>query len=128
VHLTHLFNHCLLLGHFLASWKEANIVTLPKPFKDQNLRPVSLLSTAGKLSEKSILRTIQKHTEERNLLNASQFGFRADYSITLQCMSLADHVTHNVNNDMSMASAFLDIEKAFDTTWHSGLLYKLLEL
>jgi hypothetical protein len=29
---------------------------------------------------------------------------------------------------MSMAAVFLDIEKTFDTMWHSGLLYKLSEL
>jgi hypothetical protein len=29
---------------------------------------------------------------------------------------------------MSAATVFLDIEKAFDTTWHSGLLYKLSKL
>jgi hypothetical protein len=29
---------------------------------------------------------------------------------------------------MSTASVSLDIEKAFDTTWHPGLLYKLFEL
>jgi retron-type reverse transcriptase len=29
---------------------------------------------------------------------------------------------------MSTAAVFLDIEKAFDITWHSGLLYKLSEL
>jgi hypothetical protein len=29
---------------------------------------------------------------------------------------------------MSTAAVFLDIEKAFDTTWHPGLLYKLSEL
>jgi hypothetical protein len=29
---------------------------------------------------------------------------------------------------MSTAAVFLDIEKAFDTTWHSGLQYKLPEL
>jgi hypothetical protein len=27
-----------------------------------------------------------------------------------------------------MAAVFLDIEKAFDTTWHTGLLYKLSKL
>jgi hypothetical protein len=42
-------------------------------------------------------------------------------------MRLMDHVTLNFNN-LSMAAVFLDIEKAFDTTWHPGLLYKLLKL
>jgi hypothetical protein len=53
---------------------------------------------------------------------------RADHSTTLQCTGLADHVTLNFNSKMSTAAVFLDIEKAFDTTWHSGLLYKLSEL
>jgi hypothetical protein len=63
--------------------------TLPKPGKDpkfpQNLCPISLLSTTGKLFEKLILKAISKHIEERDLLNASQFGFWADHSTTLQC-------------------------------------------
>jgi hypothetical protein len=63
-----------------------------------------------------ILRTIQKHTEERNLLNASQFGFRADHSTTFQCMGPADRVTLNFNNNMSTSAVFLDIDRAFDTT------------
>jgi hypothetical protein len=37
-------------------------------------------------------------------------------------------MTFNFNNDMSTAAVFLDIERAFDTTWHSGLLYKLSKL
>jgi hypothetical protein len=43
-------------------------------------------------------------------------------------MRLADHVTLNFNNNMSMAAVFLDIKKTFHTTWHSSLLYKLSEL
>jgi hypothetical protein len=132
VHLTGLFNHCFRLSHFSAPWKEAKIITLPKPGKDpkfpQNLRPISLLSNTAKLFQKLILRTIQKHVEERNLLNASQFGFRADHRTTLQCMRLADHITLNFNSNMSTAAVSLDIEKAFDKTCHSGLLYKLSEL
>ncbi|PNF26942.1 hypothetical protein B7P43_G14042 [Cryptotermes secundus] len=132
VHLTHLFNHCFRLSHFPNTWKEAKIITLPKPGKDpkfpQNLRPISLLSTTGKLFEKAILKFLHKHIEERDLLNASQFGFRARHCTTLQCMRLADHVTLNFNNKMSTAAVFLDIEKAFDTTWHSELLFKLSKL
>jgi hypothetical protein len=107
-------------------------ITLPKPGKDSkfspNLHPISLLSTTGKLFEKLILRTIQKHTEERNSLIASQFGFRADHSMTLQYVRLAVHMTVNFNNNMSLVAVFLEFEKAFDTTWHSDLLHKLSKL
>jgi hypothetical protein len=57
VHLAHLFNHCLRLSHFPNPWKEAKVITLPKPGKDpkfpKNLCLISLLSTTGKLFEKS---------------------------------------------------------------------------
>jgi hypothetical protein len=43
-------------------------------------------------------------------------------------MRPANHVTLKFNNKMYAAAVFLDIEKAFDTTWHTGLLYKLCKL
>jgi hypothetical protein len=58
VHLTHLFNHCFRLSYFPSAWKEAKIIILPKPSKDpkfpQNLIPISLLPTMGKLFEEVI--------------------------------------------------------------------------
>jgi hypothetical protein len=108
---------------------ETKVITLPKPGKDrkfpQNLCPISLLPTTGKLFEKVILKIVQRHIEDRGLLNASQFGFRARHSMTLQCMRLKDHVILNFNNKISTAAVFLDIKKTFVTTWHTGLLYKL---
>jgi hypothetical protein len=89
---------------------------------------MNLLSTTGKLFEKVIYNIVQEHIEETSLLNTSQFGFSVRHSTTLQCMRLTDHVTLNLNNNMSTAAVFLDVEKAFDTTWHSGLLYKLSKL
>jgi hypothetical protein len=101
VHLTHLLNNCLRLSHFPNPWKEVKVITLPKPGKDpkfpKNLRPISLLSTAEKLFEKVNLKFLQKHIDERGLLNASQFGFRARHNTTLQCMRLANHITLNFN-------------------------------
>jgi hypothetical protein len=77
---------------------------------------------------KVILKIVRRHDEERGVLNASQFGFRARLSTTLQCMRLTDHVTLNCNNNMSTAAVLLDIEKAFGTTLHLDLLYELSEL
>jgi hypothetical protein len=110
----------------------SKVITLPKFGKDlkfpQNLCPISLLSTTGKLFGKVILKIVQKRIEERCLLNVGQFGFRARHSTTLQCMRLTDHATLNFNNKMSTAVVFLDMEEAFDTTWHFGLLYNLSKL
>jgi hypothetical protein len=108
------------------------VIILPKPGRNpklaQNLRPISLLPTAGKLFEKVILRIIQRHTEENNIVNPCQFGFQACHSLMLHCTRLSEHVTLNFSNNMSMAAVFLDIKKVFDTTWHPGWLYKLSEL
>jgi hypothetical protein len=108
------------------------VIALPKPGKypkiPQHFRPISFLPSTGKLFEKIILQIVQTHVGGMNLLTASQFGSRARHSITLQCMRLADHVTLNFNNKISTAAVFLDIEKAFDTTSHPGLLYKLSTL
>jgi hypothetical protein len=108
------------------------VVALPKPGKSpkfpKNLRQISIFTSTGKVFEKVILKIVKRHIRENNLPNASQFGFRAGHSTTLQCMRLADHVTLNFNSNMSTAVVFLGIEKAFGTTWHPGLLYKLSTL
>jgi hypothetical protein len=114
VRLTHLFNHGLRLSHFPESWKEAKVITLPEPGQDpkfpQNIHPISLLPTTGKLFEEVILKIVQRHVEERDLFNASQFSFCAPHSTTCQCRRLTDHVTLNFYNNMFTAMVFLDIE------------------
>jgi hypothetical protein len=66
--------------------------------------------------EKVILKIVQRHTEDRGLLNASQFGFRARHSTTLQCMMLTHQATLNSNN-FSGCGIF------GYTIWRLGLLY-----
>jgi hypothetical protein len=83
------------------------------------------LSTTGKLFEKVFLKIFQRDIEERGVLSASQFIFCAHHSTTLQCMRLMDHIAQDFNSNMYKAAVFLDIEEAFEPTWHLGLLYKL---
>jgi hypothetical protein len=73
VPLTHSFNQCLRYSHFPVSWKEEKSGTVLKLGKDpkflQNFGSISLLFTAGKLCEKPILKTVQRHIQERGLLH-----------------------------------------------------------
>jgi hypothetical protein len=71
------------------------------------------LSTGGKQFEKVILKIVQKHNDERGMLDVSQFGFRAHHSTTLQCVRLTDYVTINFNSNMSTTAIILDVEKTF---------------
>jgi hypothetical protein len=130
VRLARLFKHCISLSYFPEFWKEAKLMTFPKVGKDprfsQNLRQISLLSTTDKPFGKVILKIVQRHIDERDLLHARQFGVRACYSTTSQCVSLEHRVTPNFKNNLPMAGEFLQVSKAFDTTRHCGLLYRLL--
>jgi hypothetical protein len=74
-----------------------------------------------------ILKVVQKHIKTRKLLDASQFGFHARHSTTLQCMRLADHVTLNFNNKTSTA-VYSWISKKPLIQHSTLLLYKLSKL
>ena len=58
-YLSAIFNKCLALKYFLKHWKKAVVMPLKKPNRTDyrltsNYRPLSLLSTAGKIFEKVI--------------------------------------------------------------------------
>jgi hypothetical protein len=86
VHLTHLFNHCLQLSHFPKHWKEAKLCYRNLARTQNSIKILVRLASCPQQASYSevILQIVQRHTEERSLLNESQFGFRASHSTTLQ--------------------------------------------
>ncbi|GFU91646.1 probable RNA-directed DNA polymerase from transposon X-element [Trichonephila clavipes] len=70
--ITKLFNICLQLNYFPQEWKHALITVIPKAGKDprfaENYRPISLISSLGKISEKILLNDINKHCKENNII------------------------------------------------------------
>ena len=54
-----------------------------------------------------------------------QFGFRPRHSTSLQVAHLVERVTRNFGGKRVTGAVFLDVNKAFDTAWIDGLLYKL---
>jgi hypothetical protein len=129
VHLTHLFNHLLGLGYFPSTWKKAKVMPIPKPHKpstDPNsYRPVSLLSTLGKLFERVIAVRLTSFVNQQRLLPHAQFGFRRKHSTVAQLARITDYVSNGYNLQKHTGMVLLDLEKAYDTVWIYGL-YKLI--
>lgn len=132
VQLTKIFNACLNFGYFPSVWKKAKVIALPKPNKDNtlpaNYRPISLLSSISKLLERVILSRLIIHIEEHNIIPNEQFGFRQNHSTVNQLARVVKDLKIAQQQQQSTGLVTLDIEKAFDSIWHAGLIYKLLEL
>ena len=94
LHLLNIFKYCIKFNYFPQIWKVAKIVMLPKPGKDptipDNLRPISLLPTLGKLLERIILENLKKEIFDKRVIPDYQFGFRNSHSTSLQLARLID--------------------------------------
>jgi len=106
-------------------WRQAEVSAIEKPGKDPKLaasyRPVSLLSTYHKLLERLALQRISPAVKE--LLSPDQAGVWKARSTFDQAAAMTAY-TENVFSS-SYWRCLLDLTAAYDTVWHTGLLYKL---
>ena len=127
--ITKIFNGCLKIGYFPSSFKLAKVLPIPKPSKDPRLpgsyRPISLLSSIGKLFEKIIYQRLNEFVMSHNVIAEEQFGFRQQHSTIHQLRRATNYVNERKLERKSTGFLVLDIEKAFDSCWQAGLLYKL---
>lgn len=128
--ITTLIHACIRNNYFPKMWKWANVVVLPKPGKDgkfpKNYRPISLISSIGKIAEAVILEELKKETEEKKILPNEQFGFRNNHSTAQQIIRIVEKIIEGFTTSKSTTAIFFDVEKAFDKVWHQGLIYKLI--
>ena len=130
--LTIIYNSILRLGHFPLQWKYALVIMIAKPGKPPQhtnaYRPISLLPLLSKVFERLLITRILEAQPKDEMLPLHQFGFREGHSTIQQCHRLVNHIKESLETNKVCASAFLDIEQAFDKVWHQGLLYKLRKL
>lgn len=74
---------------------------LPKPNKDRkilsNYRPISLLPSIGKLSEKLIASRLTKITEKLKILPPEQSGFCKAHAMTHQTTRVTEYILSGQN-------------------------------
>ena len=91
----------------------------------KNDRPVSLLSVVSKDFEKLVNNRIVDHLEKCGFFSDFQYGFRSSRSAADLLTVVSDRIARAFNRSGATRAIALDISKAFDRVWHTGLLHKL---
>ncbi|MCG8048840.1 MAG: reverse transcriptase domain-containing protein [Candidatus Thiodiazotropha endolucinida] len=126
--LCDLFNSSMSKGIFPDLWKEANVTPLHKkddPSMVSNYRPISLLSTVGKIMEKIVHKHMFNFFLDQHAITSLQSGFVPGDSTVNQLVDIYNTFCKALDDGKEVRAIFCDVSKAFDRVWHRGLLYKL---
>ena len=91
-------------------------------------RPIALTSCLGKVMEHLAVRRMHLYLEKNNLLDSSQSGYRMARSAIDLLVRLESDIRKTFLRDEYLIAVFLDIQKAFDSVWHYGLLEKVRDI
>lgn len=85
------------------------------------------MTNLSKIAEKVILERINKFNLQKKIIIDEQFGFRSGHNTAMQVVRIAHAITVSYNKSNVTSLVLLDIEKAFDTVWIQGIVYKLIK-
>ncbi|KAJ7409997.1 rna-directed dna polymerase from mobile element jockey-like [Willisornis vidua] len=111
-----------------ADWKLSNIVLIFKKGKKEHPRKysrVSLTSVPGKVMEKIILGSIEKHLKDNTVIGHSQHSFMREKPCLSNLICFYDMITHLADQGKSVDVIFLEFSKAFNTVSQRILLVKV---
>jgi hypothetical protein len=131
--LSILFNNCINNSYFPKSWKIAKLIPIHKKSKDydiKNFRPVSLTPNIGKILEKIIETQMNKFLSnfEVPIISDYQFGFKAQHSTSHALLKFQTDIVQHLRQKQCTVACMLDVQKAFDSVWIKGLVYKINQI
>ena len=129
-YLTSIFNLSIAHANIPAIWRQAIIISIPKPGKPpsqgSSYRPISLLSPAAKVLERLLLPFLRADLT----VAETQHGFREIRSTTTALLPITESIARGFNQRKPPTRTTvmaLDFSKAFDTVPHDQLLHRILQ-
>lgn len=127
-----LFNIILKWGYFPDTWNKGLITPIHKngdKLDPNNFRGICVSSNLGKLFNSILNNRLLNFLNEHNVLSKGQIGFLPNHRTTDHIYTLHTLINENVNQTKNgkIFACFIDFKKAFDSIWHEGLYYRLLQ-
>ena len=126
--LAYLNNQSFHDGVFPDVLKVAKVIPVYKSddiYCVSNYRPISVLTTCSKITEKLVCTRLNKFIAANAILHSSQYGFREKLSTAMALLKLTDDISQSIDEGNITVGVFIDLAKAFDTVDHKILLSKL---
>uniref|UniRef100_A0A4W5RDT1 ribonuclease H n=1 Tax=Hucho hucho TaxID=62062 RepID=A0A4W5RDT1_9TELE len=127
-----LFNMVLTSGCFPDVWNQGLISPIHKSgdkSDPNNYRGICVNSNLGKVFCSILNSRIQTFLQEKNVISKCQIGFLPNHRTTDHIYTLHTLINKHVHQkkEGKIFACFIDFKKAFDSIWHEGLFYKILQ-
>ena len=129
--ITSILNSSISSFNFPSSWKDGQIIPIPKklnPSSFSEYRPISLLPFLSKVLERLVHQQFSMFLFNHNLLNKFQSGFRFGHSTTTALVKITDDIRKGMDDRMVTVMVLLDFSNAFNTVDYDILLAILISL
>ena len=123
--LAHVINLSFQTGKVPSLFKVAVVTPIYKSGDKRsigNYRPISVITSLTKIFEKCFNNRMTAFLSKYNLISTQQYGSVRERSTTDAMYKLVSTVMAHLNNKRKCITAFLDLEKAFDTVSHAKLM------
>ena len=126
----HLFQTSLRDGDIPSQWRNAKIIPLKKPGKSdytlaKSWRPISLLSTLGKILEAVVAERLSYAVETSGLLPANHFGARKRRSTEQALLILQEQIYKAWRARKVLTLISFDVKGAYNGVFKDRLLQRL---
>lgn len=129
IFISMLFNQIFNSGYYPSAWKRAVVIPIhkkDKPKQDPNsYRPIALLPCISKLYESAVKPRLRDECTSLGVIPLDRCGFKFGRCTSQPQIKFQTDIATNLNSRKPTIACALDIEKAFDTIWHEGIVYKM---